>query len=104
MEVTWDIAGSPSLSDAQRERLRRRLGNRIDGRGVLHVASDEHRSQWRNRRAATARLAELVAEALAVRRPRKPTAPPPAAIERRLAEKKRRAETRRRRGPVDPET
>lgn len=104
VEVTWDVAHSESLSDTQRERLLHRLRNRIDARGVLHVKADDHRSQWRNRQAAVARLNTLVGEALKTRRPRKKTKPPRAAVERRLAEKRRRADTKRGRRPPDPDS
>lgn len=104
VEVTWDVAGSPSLSDAQRTQLLRRLGKRLDARGVLHVTSAASRSQWQNRQAAVERLHTVVADALKRRRPRKRTRPPRAAVERRLAEKRRRADTKRDRRHVDPET
>jgi ribosome-associated protein len=101
VEVRWNVARSPSLSERQRTRLLERLAGRIDARGNLRVVADERRSQRRNREAATARLRALVAGALQVRKPRKRTRPPRSAEEKRLAEKRRRAERKRRRRPVE---
>jgi ribosome-associated protein len=103
IQLTWDVAGSPSLSDRRRHLLRSRLGNRIDQNGVLHLSVDTHRSQHRNRREALDRLADLVAEALRQPAARKPTRPPRAAKERRLKEKKRRGEMKKLRGRVRDE-
>ena len=44
VELTWDIGASPSLTDEQRSRVMRRLAGRIDGSGVLHMASSRTRS------------------------------------------------------------
>src|SRR4051794_15828495 len=64
VELSWNLAGSPALSAVRRERaLERPAGRLVDG--VLTIAASEHRSQRRNRQAAQARLAALVAEAIA---------------------------------------
>lgn len=103
VEVLWNVAESPSLSEEQRLRIRKRLANRIDKHGVLHVASEEQRSQLRNREAATARLQELVRRAIKPPKRRKKTKPSKAAREKRLREKRARAERKRQRGPVRPD-
>jgi ribosome-associated protein len=95
VELSWDLAGSEVLPPALRERAIERLGDRLV-RGVLTVTASEHRSQLRNREAAAARLAGIVAGALAPPpRVRRATRPSRGAVERRLAEKKRRGETKR---------
>jgi ribosome-associated protein len=103
VEVRWDVAASPSLTDAQRARLMERLGTRIDSRGVLRVVADERRSQARNREAGIERLQALVAEALKVPKPRKKTKPSRAAKQQRLADKRKRGERKRDRRTVDPD-
>ena len=97
VEVVWDVGASPTLTDGQRERLMRKLGTRIDGLGRLRVASQEHRSQTRNRDAAVAALHKLVRDALEVPKPREPTKPSRAARERRLKEKLAKSEKKQRR-------
>lgn len=103
VEVRWNVGQSPSLTDAQRDRVLRRLANRIDARGVLRVVASEERSQLKNRRTAMERLNALVARALARPKPRKKTTPSPAARARRRAEKRRRTERKRQRGPIRPD-
>lgn len=100
VRLSWDVAGSPSLSDRRRRLIMDRLAGRIDQTGALQVVVDTHRSQHRNRREAEDRLATLVRDALRPRKRRKPTRPPAAAKEKRLASKKRRSELKKLRGRV----
>ncbi|WP_025158471.1 alternative ribosome rescue aminoacyl-tRNA hydrolase ArfB [Leifsonia aquatica] len=98
-ELVWYVAASTALSASQRERLLARLGNRIAD-GVLTIAASEHRAQLRNREAARARLAELVADALRPPAPpRRPTKPSRGATERRLTAKKQRTDIKKLRRP-----
>jgi ribosome-associated protein len=97
--VRLDLA-SPSLDDEQRSRLRERLASRVSRAGVLQVTSQRHRTQAANRDAAVARLAELIREAFADPKPRRPTRPGRAARARRLAAKRLRS--RRKRERLEP--
>lgn len=100
IELIWDAAGSPSLTDEQRERVLEKLGNRINAEGQLLLAESGSRSQHQNREVVTERFVQLLAEALHVPRPRRKTKPPKAEREKRLKEKKQRSEVKRMRGPV----
>ena len=102
VELVWDAAGSVVLSPPQRERLLDRLSGRLVD-GVLTIAASEHRSQLRNRDAARARLAALVADALRPPSPsRKPRTPSRGAKERRLQAKQHRTDIKKlRRPPTD---
>jgi ribosome-associated protein len=99
IEVWWDIAASPTLTDEQRARLLQRLATRLDGEGRLRIVASASRSQLRNREAATERLRDVVAAGLAVAKPRKRTKPSRAAKAARLEAKRRRAATKRERRP-----
>jgi ribosome-associated protein len=99
VEVTWDVAGSPALSEEQRQRLLARLASRLDGTGRLRLVSSSTRSQLRNREDVTERLREVVAQALVVPKTRKRTRPPRAAKAARLESKRRRSATKRDRRP-----
>jgi ribosome-associated protein len=99
VEVTWDVAGSPALSEEQRQRLLVRLASRLDGTGRLRLVSSGTRSQLRNRVDVTERLREVVAQALVVPKTRKRTRTPRAAKAARLESKRRRAATKRDRRP-----
>jgi ribosome-associated protein len=95
VEASFDVLASPTLSEAQRERLLARAGPR-----VAAIAQDG-RSQARNRELALARLSERLARALAVPRSRRATRPTAASRERRLAGKRRDAERKRERRPPE---
>ena len=97
VELSWDVADSQLLRPMVRERAIERLGSRLV-QGVLTVTASEHRSQLRNREAAAARLAGLIASAIAPpARARRPTRPSKGSVERRITAKKQRGETKRNR-------
>jgi len=95
--VRFDVAGSPRLTEEQRQRIQERLATRITRDGVLHVTSQKHRTQGENRETAAVRLRELVAEALREEIPRKATRVSRAAKKRRVDAKKRRGQRKRER-------
>ncbi len=92
VELLFNVATSPSLTDEQRARITARLGNQIDGEGVLRVVSSETRSQLENRESAVKRFQALLAAAMRVHKRRVPTKPSAAAREARLTEKKVRSQ------------
>lgn len=95
VELSFDVAGSPSVPEWLRPRLVQRLSARLVD-GVLTIVASEHRAQLANRAAARERLVELLRVAAAPPPPpRRPTKPSRAARERRLAEKRRRSRTKR---------
>lgn len=97
VELSWDVAGSPSVPQWLKDRLLARLRTRLAA-GVLTVAVSTQRAQLQNRAEARDRLAALLRTAAAPPPPtRRPTKPSRGAKERRLAEKKRRGQTKQRR-------
>jgi ribosome-associated protein len=103
VELLFDVASSPSLNEMQRQRVLRKLRSRIDKEGILHLVSQETRSQLRNREEVVERFQMLMREALRVPKRRLPTLPTRAARERRLRTKRRRSEAKRDRRPVQPD-
>ena len=103
IEVWWDVAGSPSLTEDQRRWLLQRLGARLDSSGRLRLVSSASRSQLRNREDVTARLQSVVAASLVVPKKRRKTKPSRAAKAARLEAKRRRSaiKERRRRPPEE---
>ncbi|HET9425757.1 MAG TPA: alternative ribosome rescue aminoacyl-tRNA hydrolase ArfB [Gemmatimonadaceae bacterium] len=91
IELLWDFRRSPSINDAQKERIGSKLAARIDGDGMLRVVAGNRRSQLQNRMAAEDRLAILVRDALHVARKRRATKPTRASKEKRLETKKLRS-------------
>lgn len=103
VELLFDVAGSPSLSDAQRARIISRLAGYMDGAGVLHIVSSATRSQLENRADVTERFRALLAAALHRRKRRVPTRPSPAARQARLTDKRARSKIKQGRRTVSDE-
>jgi ribosome-associated protein len=97
VELLFDVARSPSLSEAQREQLLRNLAPYLDRRGVLHLVSGASRSQHENRQEVVRRFVRLLQQGLRRRRRRVPTRPHPASVARRLEAKRRRSLLKRER-------
>jgi len=89
VEVSFDAAESPSLTDAQRERVMAKCGP------VVRAVAQDARSQARNRELALERLRERLARALHVPRTRRPTRPTKASRVRREHTKRRQAQRKR---------
>lgn len=89
VEAVFDVNASTALSDAQKARIAARLGPRVT------ASAQDTRSQLRNRELALERLAERLAAALEVPRPRHKTRPTTASRRKRVEGKRRRAETKR---------
>jgi ribosome-associated protein len=103
VELLFDVANSPSLSEAQRARLLDRLSGYVDTGGVLHLVAQSERSQLRNRQEVVERFQGLLRRALKRRKRRKPTRPSAASRERRLRRKKQRGKVKKLRGKVPDE-
>lgn len=95
IEVVWNVAASPSLTEEQRARLLSKFAARLDSEGELRLVSSGSRSQLRNREEVTERLCTIVGAALVVPKPRKRTKPSRAARAARLDAKRRRATIKR---------
>jgi len=102
VQLRFDVAGSPSLPEDVRERLKILSGGRLSGDGVLIIEAHRYRTRERNRQDARARLADLVRRACERPKPRKPTRPTLASRQRRLESKRQRSELKRRRAPLPP--
>jgi ribosome-associated protein len=90
VELRFDVAHSPSLPDAVRERLLARRDRRLTDDGVLMIQARRFRDQGRNREDARERLVEIIRDVLVPPKPRVATKPSRASKERRLAGKQQR--------------
>jgi ribosome-associated protein len=100
VQLRFDVAHSPSLSDDIRTRLIALSGNRLTKDGVLVIVARAHRTQERNRADARAKLTELIRRAATPPKPRRPTKPTRASKRRRLESKIARGRVKRTRGKV----
>ncbi len=98
VELRFDAANSPSLSEPLRQRLLARRDRRITDAGVIVISAQRFRTQERNREDARERLAAMIQSVLVPPKPRIATRPTRASKERRLTGKKVRAVVKQRRG------
>jgi ribosome-associated protein len=102
VQLRFDAAQSPSLSEEVRTRLLALAGSRASTDGVITISAQRFRVQSRNRADAQKKLVELIREACHRPKPRRATRPTRASRERRLEGKKQRADVKRgRSGKVD---
>lgn len=97
VELRFDVARSPTLPEAVRERLLARRDRRMTAEGVLVISAQRFRTQERNREDARVRLAAFVAAGAEAPKPRVATKPSRAAKQRRLDDKRQRAGVKRQR-------
>jgi len=103
VELHFNVRNSSGLDDRQKERIHAALAGRIDGDGVLRLASQESRSQWRNREDVLEKFVQLISAAITPKKKRRPTAPSRTSKEKRFRAKQTRATKKRMRGRVNPE-
>lgn len=103
VELRFEAARSPHLTEAVKRRLQRLAGRRWTADGAVLLRCEETRSQARNREIARARLAEMIRAALPAPRPRIATRPGAGAVRRRLEAKTRRGSVKALRGRIEAE-
>jgi ribosome-associated protein len=89
VDASFDVPASRALTDAQKARIAARYGR------LVTASAQDARSQQRNRALALERLAQRLAHALEVQRPRTATRPTAASRRRRVEDKRRRGEVKR---------
>lgn len=98
--LRFDVANSPGLPDAVKQRLAILAGSRLTREGVLILRSEGARSQLLNRQEVRERLLALIHEATIVPKKRRPTKPTKASQKRRVEGKVKRASVKAGRGKV----
>jgi|SRR5579871_89359 len=98
VELRFDLARSPSLSEDVRKRALLLAGRRASKEGVLVLEGDRFRSRERNRADVRARLILLLRRAAVAPKKRLKTRPPKSAKMRRLDTKIARGRLKRLRG------
>jgi len=102
VELRFDAAGSPALTEGVRRRLASLAGGRMTQEGVLIIDARRFRTQEQNRRDALNRLIALLRKALERPKRRYATKPSQGSKGRRLEAKHRRAAVKQmRRPPLD---
>ncbi|MGB7084938.1 MAG: alternative ribosome rescue aminoacyl-tRNA hydrolase ArfB [Phormidesmis sp.] len=102
VHLRFDIAAS-SLPDFYKRRLLALRDKRLTKDGVIVIKSQQHRSQERNREAATDRLQQMIKAITVVPKKRRMTKPTKGSQRRRLDRKTQRSQLKALRKPVDLE-
>ena len=92
VELHFDLPASGAFTEEEKQRLLKKLQNRLTNSEELILQCDESRSQHKNKELVTQRFLELVKQALIKPKVRKKTKPSKAAKLKRLREKKLNAE------------
>lgn len=101
IHLSFDIRAS-SLPESVKKRLLALRDKRISKDGVVHIKAQEWRTQHKNREAAMRRLYELINQATAIRKVRRPTKPSKASNRRRIEHKVKHGRNKAlRRRPVE---
>ena len=99
--LTFDLPGCSVLTAAVKARLRQAAGRRIDGAGLLRVASQRHRTREQNLEECRRRLRGLIRSALVSPKRRKRTRPPAWSGAARLEAKRRTSRKKELRKPPE---
>ena len=95
VELSWNLQTTGCMSENQKQLVKQRLASRLTAQGILILAGEKFRSQYRNRLEVTERFFELIAASLVPPRKRHPTRPTRSSIEKRIQGKKIRGELKR---------
>lgn len=98
VQIRFDLANSPSLSEAMKRRVVAIAGSRLTKDGVLVITANGFREQPQNRADALARLVALLRQAAVPPKRRIATKPTLGSKTRRLAGKAQRGSIKRLRG------
>ena len=95
VELLWVPDISECLNSTQLSMVCQRLKSRITDEGVLILASEKYRSQYRNREEVTQRFLDLIEAGIVPVKRRRPTKPSRSSVEKRIKNKKLRGEVKR---------
>lgn len=87
VELVFNIDDAYFFTDEEKIRLKEKLASRLDSEGLLHVVSQEDRSQLLNKQRTILKLISILKIGLEVQKARKATKIPNAVKEKRLANK-----------------
>ena len=98
VQLRFDLANSPNLSDAMKRRVGTLAGSRLTKDGVIVIIANSHRDQPMNRADALERLVEMLKAGAYAPKPRIATRPTLASKKRRLEAKTTRSGVKQGRG------
>ena len=88
VELLFDVLNSEILTQKEKKLVVKKLAGIISQNGILQIASQDSRSQLRNKENTKTKFFEKLEKALTIEKPRKKTRIPKSLNEKRLKEKK----------------
>jgi len=98
-ELYFNLEDSSVFDEVEKQKLSESLNNRLNKDGVVVLACDESRSQFRNKAIVTQRFINLIEEGLKEQKKRRPTRIPRSAKRKRLNNKRINSEKKVNRKP-----
>lgn len=98
-ELYFNLEESSIFNEIEKQKLSEFLNNRLNKDGVVVLACDESRSQFRNKAIVTQRFINLIEEGLKEQKKRRPTRIPRSAKRKRLNNKRINSEKKVNRKP-----
>ena len=92
VELNWHIDTSHAFSEEEKLRIKEKLSNRITKEGYLSLASENSRSQYKNKQDVINRFLIIIEKSLQQPKKRKKTRPSQASKIKRLSNKKAHSE------------
>ncbi|RZL15765.1 MAG: aminoacyl-tRNA hydrolase [Pedobacter sp.] len=92
VELIFDLENASFFNEEEKALLKLRLENRLDTDGLLHIVSQEDRSQLLNKEKTVAKLIDLLKRSLQIQKKRRPTKMPKSVIQKRLKNKSVKAD------------
>jgi ribosome-associated protein len=99
--LTFDLINSSGLSDDEKGILQKRLKSKLSKGGFLIIASDDSRSQHKNKELATVKLFKILQNGLLQPKARRSTKASKSSIKKRLETKKKHAQIKNLRKKLD---
>ncbi len=99
-QLKWNVLGSSSITDDQRQLIMIKHKNKISKAGVLTIQSERFRDQGRNVADCLEKLTKAIRAALHKPKKRVPTKPTKGSVERRIKDKKAKSQKKNNRGKV----
>ncbi len=102
-ELYFNLGNSQVFDEDEKLKLSEYFKNRLNKDGILMLACDESRSQFRNKAIVTRRFLELIEEGLKEEKERIKTKTPKSVKRKRLANKRKNADKKAKRKKPDIE-
>lgn len=100
VELWFDIRNSYRLSDDEKELLLKKLANKLDKEGNLHIQEQSDRTQLKNKELLKEKFYKLILSGLKVAKPRKATKVSKAVKAKRLENKRVKSELKQSRKKI----